>query len=339
MRGMHRLIDDPLAPREPQSARALPPLAALLKSREVEDPVNLWLHRPLAYGFVSLIYRSPITPNQVTLLAMTVGIAAAVCWFVGGSGALLAGGILLWLSAILDGADGLLARAKGLNSPAGRALDGLADMVVGFATSAAALWHIARVTELPVQAVFVTGIVAVVCTVFHMNLYDVYKELYLRSTRPRGGEGHDAREISEIASVPELQRAPWHVRLAMNFYVDYLGKQERFTARTNPYGRLLLGSPFEVSEEAARTYRAHNSAPMRLWISISLAPHSYLFALAGMLDLLLPYMVVRLTVMNVLALVALAAQRRASRATYRQYVAQGLLAAAPSAGLENQLQS
>ena len=48
----------------------------MLKSREVEDPVNLWVHRPLAYLFVAAIYRTSITPNQITFLALTVGTVA-----------------------------------------------------------------------------------------------------------------------------------------------------------------------------------------------------------------------------------------------------------------------
>jgi phosphatidylglycerophosphate synthase len=315
---------------EPSRPPALLPFSAVLKSREVEDPVNLWLHRPLAYGFVSVIYRTAITPNQVTFVAMTVGLLAASCWFIGGSTAMVVGGVLLWLSAILDGADGILARARRVSSPAGRALDGLADLVVGVATSAAALWHMTETSDLPVQVVLVTGIVAVVCTVFHMNLYDLYKELFLRSTRRSGGEGHDAQVMEREKAAPALQRAPWHVRLAMNFYADYLAKQERFTARTNDVGARLLRLPLAPTEHSARMYRAHNAAPMKLWIAISLAPHSYLFAIAGMFDLLLPYMIARLTVMNGLALIALVLQRRASRATYRDYAASGLLPSEPA---------
>jgi len=291
----------------------------LLKSREVEDPVNLWLHRPLAYWFVSLIYRGSVTPNQVTALAMFVGVAAASCWFVGTPATMVTGGVLLWLSAILDGADGMLARTKGLSSPAGRALDGLADMVVGFTTSAAAIWHMTSQSSLPSSLMAITGIVAVACTVLHMNLYDLYKELFLRHTRPGGGEGHDVQSIQSTLEAPEQRIAPWHVRLAMNFYEDYLAKQERLTARTNPWARTLLGLSRQGNAEHAASYRAHNRGPMRLWIAISLAPHSYLFAIAGMLDMLLPYLLLRLTLMNGLAIVALLLQRRASRATLTAY--------------------
>src|SRR5262245_59422827 len=112
----------------------LPPFETVLKSRAVEDPVNLWVHRPLAYAFVALVFRTSITPNQITLLALLVGFAASACWFIGTPDMMFWGGALLWSSAILDGADGILARAKQLFSDLGRALDGAADMIVAAAS-------------------------------------------------------------------------------------------------------------------------------------------------------------------------------------------------------------
>src|SRR6187431_449670 len=95
-------------------APGLPPFGQVLKSREVEDPVNLWVHRPLAYAFCRLVYRTSITPNQVTLIAIVLGLLAAACWFEGSPWAMVWGGALLWSSAIMDGADGILARAKNM---------------------------------------------------------------------------------------------------------------------------------------------------------------------------------------------------------------------------------
>src|SRR5688572_21444849 len=124
------------------NAPRLPPLRSVLKSRDVEDPINLWFNRPLAYAFVALVYRTPITPNQVTLLSIGVGVAAAACWWQGGEPLMLWGGILLWTSAILDGADGILARAKQSFSELGRALDGSADLIVAALVAVAAGRHL-----------------------------------------------------------------------------------------------------------------------------------------------------------------------------------------------------
>ena len=100
-----------------------PSLRELEKAPEVEDPVNRYVHRPLAYLFARLVAPTRMSPNQVTLLAVIVGLVAGVAFLIGSREAMIFGGVALWISAILDGADGILARARGTASPHGRAID------------------------------------------------------------------------------------------------------------------------------------------------------------------------------------------------------------------------
>ena len=91
------------------------------------------IHRPLARRVVALLVRTPITPNQVTLLSALVGVAAALAVARGAHearwGAI--GGVLLFVSVVLDCCDGQLARARQISSTYGAILDGVADYVVG----------------------------------------------------------------------------------------------------------------------------------------------------------------------------------------------------------------
>jgi hypothetical protein len=302
-------------------APGLPPFSQLLKSRDVEDPVNLWVHRPLAYAFCKLVFRTPVTPNGITLFAITLGLVAAGCWFDGSRSAMIWGGALLWVSAIMDGADGILARAKNMQSAFGRALDGTADMVVGLSTAVACLWHLfANGADLTMLGL---GLGAVALTGFHLNLYDFYKELHLRQTRlDRGGEGDDAERAAQLKAQADAQHAPWYTRLSMTFYADYNVFQENLIRRTNPLAlRLLKG--VARNPQSAELYRATNRAPMRLWMAVSLAPHSYLFAIFGMADRLDLYLWLRLTLMNVLFLLGLALQKKATTQTVDAYRAHG----------------
>ena len=303
------------------SAPGLPPFAQLLKSKDVEDPINLWLHRPLAYAFCKLVFRTSVTPNQVTLLAICLGLAAAACWLEGSRNAMIWGGALLWISAIMDGADGILARAKNMQSAFGRALDGTADMIVGLSTATACLWHLFAAGA--DWQTLLLGLIAIGTTGFHLNLYDFYKELHLRLTRlDRGGEGDDAERAEQLRQQAEHEHAPWYTRLSMQFYADYNRFQERLLRTTNPLAlRLMRG--VARSTHSAEVYRDVNRRPMRFWMAISLAPHSYLFAIFGMCDRLDLYLWLRLTLMNVLALAALALQRKATHATVDSYRAHG----------------
>ena len=120
----------------------LPPFRSVVKPNDVEDPVNRYLHRTLAYLFVKSIFRTPITPNMITVFAVMIGFAAGCAFIWGTPTAMFVGGTGLWAAGILDGADGILARAKSLQSEFGRALDGSADALVAVFTVFPAFYHI-----------------------------------------------------------------------------------------------------------------------------------------------------------------------------------------------------
>ena len=295
---------------------SLPPFSSLLKSREVEDPVNLYVHRPLAYLFVKLVHRTRITPNQVTLLAMLVGLVAGALWMWGAPGAMVAGGILLWSSAILDGADGILARAKKMQSEFGRALDGSADVIVAAATVLPGFYHVWVKHQDPLHLWLM--IPSIGLTVLHIYLYDFYKESYLLMTRlDRRGEAEDVDEVAARYDRVRSEGAPWYVQQAVKMLLDLTKAQRAIIAFINP-AAARDGMRFTRTEETARIYREHNMGPMRLWAFISLCPHSYLIAICGMLDRLDVYLWIRLFLMNAVFLVVILWQRRASERTLRE---------------------
>jgi phosphatidylglycerophosphate synthase len=305
------------------SAPKLPAFESLLKSRDVEDPVNLWVHRPLAYGFVALVYRSPITPNQITLLAMLIGLAAGACFIQGSPAAMLWGGALMWTSAILDGADGILARAQRSFSDLGRALDGTADAVVAIATVLPAGYHM-WATQHEALKPFVLLPIAIAGAILHIELYDYYKESYLQMTDPRwsGRPERIADAEARLARVKE-QRLGLAALIASHVYIGLVTGQTRMVALTNPWGsRERLD--FKVSDESVAIYRRNNKGPMKLWSVISLAPHSYTMAILAMLDQLEWYLWIRLVLCNVLFAIVLLWQRSASKRTREQLAERGL---------------
>ncbi|HEX2677654.1 MAG TPA: CDP-alcohol phosphatidyltransferase family protein [Polyangiales bacterium] len=300
----------------------LPPLASVLKSRDVEDPVNLWFNRPLAYAFVALIYRTSITPNQITLIAMLIGVVSGALWFVGTPSMMLAGGILLWVSAILDGADGILARAKRMFSELGRALDGSSDTVVALATVPAGFYHLWLRSPSTLNLCLMP--LALVTAVFHIELYDFYKESFMQRTNP-AWDGKPERLAEVEARLPRLiaEKAPWPSLVATHMYIGLVQAQTRIVKRLDPMGaREHL--TFQVSDETATSYRRYNLGPMRLWTAISLAPHSYLMAICGMFDRLDIYLWLRAIVANVAFVLAIVWQRRASRRTREDLERMGL---------------
>ncbi len=306
-------------------ALRMPPFSEVLKSREVEDPVNLWVHRPLAYGFCWLVFRTPITPNQITVLAMLLGFGAAGCWFDGGRSAMIWGGVLLWSSAIMDGADGILARAKKMQSAFGRALDGSADFVVTLSTIVACIYHL-HVTGMNPMLLILLAAVAIGTSVVQFNSYDLYKEIYVHRTRlDKQREGNSPAEVEVLRSSAAAKNGAWYTRLSLAFYADYLKNQDKLVSATNPAAKRLLGDDVARSEESAAAYRRYNALPMRLWMALSTAPHAYLFSIFGMFDRLDLYLWLRVTMMNAVMLLAFIVQRRTTRLTIEDLIQRGML--------------
>jgi phosphatidylglycerophosphate synthase len=302
--------------------KELPAFESLLKSRDVEDPINLWVHRPLAYGFVALVYRTRITPNQVTLLATLVGLAAGACFIAGSRSAMVWGGVLLWTSAILDGADGILARVQNSGSPLGRAIDGTADAVVAVGTVLPAFYHL-WVTGYGLRLAWIAPL-AIGTAILHIHLYDFYKESYLMMTNPRwSGRPERISDVEALLARAKAEHASLPVLVSCHMYVGLVTAQARIVRLTN---RWANREPFDfrVSDESVELYRRHNRGPMKLWALISLAPHSYSMAICAMLDRLDIYLLLRLGVCNFLFAIVMLWQRRASRRTREELEASGL---------------
>ena len=94
--------------------------------------INKYLNRPLASVIARAVYRTRVTPNQLTGLAFFIGLAGDYSFFQGRPGAFVLGGILTQLSSIVDCSDGMLARARGQMSDFGAYLDLFLDRLNEF---------------------------------------------------------------------------------------------------------------------------------------------------------------------------------------------------------------
>lgn len=108
------------------------------RPRAIEPLSNRHLVHPLAAALLPGAVRLGIPPNAVTLAGLLAGMAAALAYAGWRAPELAAAGFLLMCAwHVLDGLDGMLARATGRASPAGRLLDGIADHLVFIAVYAA----------------------------------------------------------------------------------------------------------------------------------------------------------------------------------------------------------
>jgi len=94
--------------------------------------LNRILYRPIGSLLVKILFKTPITPNQLTVLSFFFGILASASFVMGNHIYLISGAVLLQLSQILDVTDGMLARAKNSGSQFGAYLDLFLDRVTDF---------------------------------------------------------------------------------------------------------------------------------------------------------------------------------------------------------------
>ncbi|MCK5087507.1 MAG: CDP-alcohol phosphatidyltransferase family protein [Melioribacteraceae bacterium] len=104
-----------------------------LKLVEVEELFDLIFYRPLAFLFVKAIYKTNITPNQITTAALNIGLLAGFLYIFNTKIMLITAAILLIIYDILDCSDGQLARLKKNGTFFGRILDGVSDYLVSVA--------------------------------------------------------------------------------------------------------------------------------------------------------------------------------------------------------------
>jgi phosphatidylglycerophosphate synthase len=96
----------------------------------IDTRLDVALHRRLSRPISRLAVRLGITPNVITFFSLTVGLAAARCFWHADAPAAAAGLVLYTTAVVLDHADGEVARLTLAESPAGEWLDVGADTVV-----------------------------------------------------------------------------------------------------------------------------------------------------------------------------------------------------------------
>lgn len=198
-----------------------------------DEPVDRWFSRPAAAALVGVLRRTPITPNQVTALAASFGVAAGVL-LAFGQGVLSAAALAAFMA--LDCADGQLARIRGGGGYLGRAVDGLGDYATGVAVHLGMLVLMLRQgMDLPLTLGLVLG--AAVSMSWSSFLLDRYKRRY------RG----------DMDDVPAMRREAEVVG----------GLAGRLILSLIPYSARLEGG---ASVPDLLAYQARVRGPMRLWL-------------------------------------------------------------------------
>jgi phosphatidylglycerophosphate synthase len=293
-----------------------------LKPLEVEEPIDVWVHRPPAYVLARILLPTPVSPNLVTCASIAVGFAAGVAIFANFPWHLPLAGVLIFSSAVLDCCDGQLARLRKSSSAFGRMLDGVADLVVSTVVVGGGAWLVLRKFQQPLWlllVVFALALTTIVTGSFHTTMYDHFKNAFLRMTHPSYREGE---ELSAAEQRFKAQRAQMSfvIRLAWGVYFFYMRSQSEYADKFDPSSRRLLRDYPDFNERNAAIYRKYAGSAMAWWRTL-FGFGSLVFGLAVSigLDITEYYLLFRLLLLNGLFYGYLRPkQRQASRRAFEE---------------------
>jgi len=274
-----------------------------LKSLAVEEVFDLIFYRPVAFLFVKLIYRTPITPNQLTILSVFLGLFGGTCYAFGTPSAYLLGGVFYLLYNIIDCSDGQLARLQQSGTRIGRILDGVADYIVSVAAYVGIGIGYASGSAHPVLLWCLTA-VAGFGNAVQSGLLDLYRNRFLDIALGRVSILEDEQHAFEQEFEQLKQQKGFLFQKSVIWiYLQYSSVQRRLTSRT--------GGGEEQFKVDPSLYVRKNRILIHLWTYLGPTTQWTLLIVCSFADRLDVYLWGIGVVGNILAVIMSLVQRRA----------------------------
>lgn len=275
-----------------------------LKMAEVEEAIDLFFYRPLAFLLVKSIYRTKITPDQLTLGAIVLGLTGGFFYAFGLQQTSIVGAIFYILFIIFDCSDGQLARLKKNGTKIGRLLDGIADYIVVAAIYVGLAIGYTEKGEQPGAILILLAISGVSITIQSL-LVDYYRTRFLdivlkRTNTFKDGINEYRTEYIKIKN----QKGKWLEKNVILIYLIYSKIQRRLIGRKKREST-VTASPLD--------YYNKNRAMIRLWLVMGpSAIRTWLIvcSFVGRFDI---YFWVTIAGFNILAIILGLIQRRVDK--------------------------
>jgi phosphatidylglycerophosphate synthase len=270
----------------------------------VEEWIDLHFFRPLGFGIARRLVPTRVTPDQVTLACLLIGLAAGHLLYYESPALNLLGVALFVVSDIFDSADGQLARLRGTSTRFGRILDGVSDNL--------------RFVNLYLHLVFRLmgagwgwealglAVVAGFSHSFQSAAVDFIRQAYLYLGAGTGSELDLPETLERVPPRTALGR-----RLGAWFYRDYVRRQAWLFPRT---ADLVRAAGKEAPEPLRADYdeRLAGLVPRCAWIGQNL--RFLLLALTAVLGWPSGFFWITVGPLNLILLGLVVAQERQARA-------------------------
>lgn len=199
-----------------------------IKLPEVEEWFDIYFSRYLGYYLALASKRIGLSPNQVSLLSLFIGIISGCLFFFQEDPIIIAVGcLMLTLAGLLDSADGQLARMTGTVSDLGRKIDAIIDTFVFAACYIGGGFYFWIYGNYGLFEILFLGVLAGYLHSVKSSVYEFYKTEFLYYNL----QSRDYRipYLDEVKNTT-LRGGFWNEALFI-LEKDYIGKQAYFAGR------------------------------------------------------------------------------------------------------------
>ena len=243
---------------------------ALLKPSPIDGFPDLLLFRPLAFLLVQVLKRFPVTPNQVSFSSIAVGLLSGVAFAQGTRRSFAFAGVLCALAAVLDCADGMLARLKGTGTPLGRLVDGAVDYTNSLAVLTGLAIGVSKADpDLPLPGWALAALAGISLGAHCLAVDHFRSQFAYHALGAKNSVFDEIRASGETLAGLDAQGGHRFQRFVLRIYLAY----HRFQSRLVPQPRRL----------DPRAYARWNAPTLRAWQLIELSAHILVLAVSAVL--------------------------------------------------------
>ena len=275
-----------------------PTLESTLKSVDTEEFIDIHFYRPIGYRWALFFNRLGVSPNQITIASIFIGVAAGICFYFTSFWINLLGVFLLIWANSYDSADGQLARMTGQKTEWGRILDG----------ACGDFWfisiYIAIILRLwPVWGFWIL-LLALVAGYFHSkqaSAADYYRNVYLLFLKgKKGSEWDNSADLRKKYTSISWKEKPL-VKFFEKIYLSYTEGQEKWTPRLQEM-RKMINDKYEgnIPDEFRKDFLKKTFPLLKYTNMLSFNLRSIVLFISVLSNIPWVYFVFEITVLNIM---------------------------------------
>jgi len=165
-----------------------------LKDSIFDETLTLYIFRPISFIFLRMLYKTKITPNQISFMSIIAGMIGGAFFIAGTHFWFIMGGVMFAIATILDCLDGMIARLKNMGTYIGRIIDGVSDYITSiFIHVGFAMGIDNGQFDFPLNP-WVLMILASIFNIMHSILVDYYKNEFMYYALGKGVNAGEEKE-------------------------------------------------------------------------------------------------------------------------------------------------